>query len=360
MDTTRYYVAFNRVNGIGPARLDRLIARCGSVAAAWQASAFDLAAAGLEPHLIGELLATRRSLDIDAELARMEAAGIMPISREHPAYPPGLAAIPSPPPLIYTRGRLSEVDAWGVAIVGTRSPTPYGRDAARRLAFDLAEAGVTIVSGLALGIDAIAHKAALEAGGRTLAVLASGVDLVYPERHAQLAKEIIAAGALVSEFPVGLRPLPQLFPVRNRLISGLARGVIVVEADHGSGALITVDYALDQGRDVFAVPGSIFSKKSNGPNHLIRNGAGLATSAADILDALNLSRSASQREVQAALPEGAVETGVMALLSYEPQHVDELRRALNLPVADVSAALALLELKGLARQNGAMQYVLAR
>ncbi|HMO58532.1 MAG TPA: DNA-processing protein DprA [Roseiflexaceae bacterium] len=360
MDTTRYYIAFNRVNGIGPARLDRLIAACGSIEAAWHAPLRDLVAAGLEPRLAQALCEQRASLDLDAELEHLARSGISAVSRENPAYPAALATIPAAPPLIYVRGRLSDVDSWAVAIVGTRSPTSYGRDVARRLATDLAAAGVTIVSGLAIGIDALAHEAALEAGGRTIAVLACGVDLIYPERHTTLAARIRTAGAVVSEFPIGLKPMPQLFPVRNRLISGLARGVLVVEADYASGALITVDYALDQGRDVFAVPGSIFSPKSNGPNQLIRNGAALVSSAADILDALDLTRSTSQREIQTALPDGPVEAGILALLSHEPRHIDELRRMLDTPVAEVSAALTLLELKGLVRQHAAMQYVIAR
>jgi DNA processing protein len=228
------------------------------------------------------------------------------------------------------------------------------------MAFDLAEAGVTVVSGLAIGVDSLVHAAALEAGGRTIAVLPCGPDMVYPERNRALASRIAENGFVVSEFPLGQRPTPQLFPVRNRLISGLARGVLVVEAGAESGALITVDYALDQGRDVFAVPGSIFSPTSVGTNHLIRNGAGLAATARDILDALNMSAAASQQEVRAVLPENTAEATLLTLLGYEPQHADALARTANMPIAEVSATLALLELKGAVRQVASMQYVLAR
>ncbi|MDW8214985.1 MAG: DNA-processing protein DprA [Roseiflexaceae bacterium] len=359
MENTHYYLGFNRVNGIGPARLDRLIERCGSIEAAWHASPAELAAAGLEPKLIEALIETRRTLDLDREMERAQRAGITLIDRENPAYPAPLRHIPSPPPLIYVRGALSDADAWSVAVVGTRQPTSYGREATRRLTTGLVEAGVTIVSGLALGIDGIAHAAALDAGGRTLAVLPCGADMVYPERHAALAQRIASSGALISEFPLGARPIPQLFPVRNRLISGLARGVLVVEAGMKSGALITVDYALEQGRDVFAVPGPIFSPRSEGTNQLIKHGAGLVTCAGDILEALNMGVAASQQEVRAALPDDPVEAAVLALVGYEPLHIDDLQRRTSLPIYEVSAALAVLELKGFVRQCAPMCYVLA-
>jgi DNA processing protein len=360
MDRTRYYLGFNLVNGIGPARLDRLIDHCGSIEAAWHADPDTLAAAGLDAKTIAALLAARRSFDLDAALERAARAGVALITREHPAYPAALAPIPAPPPLLYVKGQLSHADAWSVAVVGTRSPTTYGKEVTRRIVGELAAAGITIVSGLAIGIDTIAHTAALEAGGRTIAVLACGVDLIYPERNVALADRILASGALVSEFPLGTRPTPQLFPVRNRLISGLTLGTLVVEAGEKSGALITVDYALEQGRDVFAVPGQIFSPKSAGTNRLIRDGAGLVTCAQDILAALNLGAAAAQQEVQVALPEDPTEAALLDLLSYEPQHVDELRRQIDLPITVVSATLAIMELKGMVRQAGAMQYVRAR
>src|SRR6266511_6045590 len=360
MDNTRYYLGFNIVNGIGPARIDRLIERCGTIEAAWHASFADTQAAGLDARRTEALLKAQRTLDLDAELERADRAGMELVTREHPGYPTALAHIPSPPPLLYVRGRLAEADRWSVAVVGKSSPPSYGKEATRRLAGDLADAGITIVSGLAIGIDTIAHRATLDQSGRTIAVLASGLDQVYPERNRSLAEQIVASGALVSEFPLGTRPIPQLFPVRNRLISGLSLGTLVVEAGAQSGALITVRYALEQGRDVFAIPGPIFSPKSMGPNQLIRDGAGLVMQAQDILEALNLSAAAVQQEVQAAFPDDPTEIALLDLVAYAPQHVDELRRASGLPIATVSATLAVLELKGLIRQAGAMQYVLAR
>jgi DNA processing protein len=360
MDNTRFYLGFNMVNGIGPARLDRLIEQCGSIKAAWGAGPAAMMAAGLDGKTAQALLQAQRTLNLDAELERAERLGVQLLTREHAGYPRALAQIPAAPPLIYIKGRLEDVDDWSIAVVGTRSPTSYGREATRRLAGGLAGSGVTVVSGLAIGVDTIAHTAALEAGGRTIAVLASGLDQVYPERNRTLADQIAAQGALVSEFPLGTRPIPQLFPVRNRIISGLTLATLVTEGGIQSGALITVRYALEQGRDVFAVPGQIFSPKSEGPHQLIRDGAGLVTQAHDILDALNLSAAAAQQEVQAALPEDPTEAALFELVGYAPQHVDELRRQSELPITVVSSTLAILELKGLVRQAGAMQYVRAR
>ena len=356
-DSLRYYLGFSMVNGIGPARLDRLIACCGTIEQAWHATLSDMIAAGLERRFAEALVHAQRTLDLDGELASATRKGIQLLCREDPAYPHALLHIPSPPPMIYLRGDLSPADSWSVALVGTRSPTSYGREAARRLAAELAAAGVTVVSGLAIGIDSVAHVAALEAGGRTLAVLANGVEMVYPERNLRLADRIRSQGALISEFPIGTRPLPQLFPVRNRLISGLTRAVVVVEARPGSGALITVDYALEQGRDVFAVPGPIYSATSAGPHQLIRNGAGLATCAADILEALGGSDMPAQREAREVLPDEPDERTLLALLEQESQHIDDLRRLVGWPIDHVSATLALLELKGFVRQAGPMQYV---
>lgn len=360
MDSTRYYLGFNLVNGIGPARLERLLEHCGSVEAAWHADINVLSAAGLDPKSMAALLAVRRQIDLDAELERVAQSGITILTREDPRYPDALAQIPAPPPLIYVRGQLSAVDAWSVAVVGTRSPSMYGREAAYRLVSDLSGAGVSIVSGLAIGIDTIAHTTALECGGRTIAVLASGLDLIYPERNRGLAAQIIEHGALISEFPLGTKPTPQLFPVRNRIISGLSLGTLVIEAGEKSGALITARYALEQGRDVFAVPGQIYSPKSAGPHQLIRDGAGLVTCGQDLLDALNLTSAVSQQEVQMSLPEDATEAALLEQISYEPQHIDEIRRQCNLSITTVSSTLAIMELKGLVRQAGPMQYVLAR
>jgi DNA processing protein len=231
---------------------------------------------------------------------------------------------------------------------------------ARRLVDDLARAGITIVSGLALGIDAVAHAAALEAGGRTIAVLAHGVDMAYPERNARLADQICERGALISDYPIGARPVPANFPPRNRIISGMSRGVLVVEAPEHSGALITVAYALEQGRDVFAVPGQLFSRASAGTNRMIADGAAIVLGAQTILESLNLDAAAAQQEATAAVPDNPTEATLLDLISAEPRHIDALGHASGLPAASVLAALSLMELKGMVRHIGGMHYISSR
>jgi DNA processing protein len=245
-----------------------------------------------------------------------------------------------------------------VAIVGTRNVTPYGREVTHRLVSDLVRHNVTIVSGLARGVDGLAHRAALDAGGRTIAVFACGVDIIYPSEHRRLAEEIVASGALVSEYPTGAAPEAGNFPARNRIIAGLTLGTVVIEAGARSGALITAQRALEQNREVFAVPGSIFAPRSIGTNRLIRDcGAKLVLSAEDVLDELNLQRVPQQLEMRQLLPENETESRLLALLSPEPQHIDALTRQSTLAASEVSAALAIMELKGMARHIGGMQYV---
>jgi DNA processing protein len=262
--------------------------------------------------------------------------------------------------VLYVRGQLITEDEWAVAIVGTRRASAYGRTVAARLSTDLAVNHVSVVSGLARGIDGEAHRAALKAGGRTIAVMGCGLDLVYPAEHRNLAQEIVENGALVSEYPLGTRPEAGNFPPRNRIISGLALGVLVVEAGLKSGALITADYAADQGRDVFAVPGNLFVRSSIGTNRLIQDGAKLVTGAEDILEELNLMMIAQQTEVRAVVPETEIEALILKHLGLEPVHVDELSLRSGLPIAKVTSNLALMELKGMVRQVGGMNYVTMR
>lgn len=359
----QYYYGFNLVPGIGPARLAKLIERCGSVAAAWHASPADLLAAGIDARSSVALEQIRGSVDLAARLAELAADGIQIVTVEDVAYPRLLLGVPNAPPLLYLRGDLTPTDDWAVAVVGTRSPTTYGKEATRMLVAELARRGVTIISGLAIGIDAVAHTAALDAGGRTIAVLGSGIDQVYPERNRALAGRIVQQGALISDYPLGTKPMAANFPPRNRIISGLALGTLVVEAGEKSGSLITVEFALEHGREVFAVPGSIFSRNSAGTHRLIRDGAAIVTCADDVLDALNLASAPVQQEIALTVLDDladATEATLMQHLSGEPQHIDLLTRASGLPAATVSATLAMLELKGYARQVGQMEYVRAR
>jgi len=360
VDPLAYWIGFNKVRGIGPARLRALLDTFGSVQGAWEARADALREVGLDRRSLGNLLQAREELDLVAEMAKVERQGVEVLTWDDPRYPARLMAINDPPPVLYIRGDLRPDDDWAVAIVGTRQASAYGKEAARVLATDLVRAGVTIVSGLARGIDAQVHRAALEAKGRTLAVLGSGVDIIYPWENSKLAEEIVGHGALISEYALGTQPEANNFPPRNRVISGLSRGVIVVEAGEQSGALITADFAADQGRDVFAVPGSIFHRGSQGTNRLIRDGATPVLSANDVLEALNLTAVPQQVEAQMLFPTDPTEALLLDQLAEDPVHVDEVSRATGLPIAAVTSTLALMELKGLVRQAGGMSYVRAR
>ena len=249
----------------------------------------------------------------------------------------------------------------GLAVVGTRRATAYGREAAAELARGLAVNGVTVVSGLARGIDTIAHRAALDAGGRTVAVLANGLDTVYPPENRGLAAEIAERAALISDYPLGTKPRAEFFPRRNRIMSGVALGTLVIEGDVKSGAMITARLAGEQNREVFAVPGSIFSPQSRGPFELLRDGATPVGSVEHILEALNLTMIGAQMDFgRVAPPATPEEQALMFALTRDPRHVDEVVRNTGLAAAQVSATLALLELKGLVRDVGGMQYVRVR
>jgi DNA processing protein len=362
MDDLRYWLGFNLVRGIGPVRLRMLLDTFGDLPTAWTASAEDLRAAKLSQRVVGNLLHVRSTFDNEIEkiLGRLEQLNVQVITWESPEYPALLSQIADPPPVLFVRGTLLPTDEWAVAMVGSRKATVYGREVARRLAMDLARSGITVVSGMARGIDGITHKAALEAGGRTIAVLGSGVDVIYPSEHRQLAEHIIANGALVSDYALGTLPEGPNFPPRNRIISGLSLGTVVIEAGLRSGALITSDFALDQGRDVFAVPGSILSSSSAGCNRLLRDGAAIVTEARDIMETLQLVQVAEKQQAREMLPVNADEAALWAQLSSEPCHLDDLARKTAMPVEVVSSTLVMMELKGMTRQVGSLQYVRAR
>ncbi len=360
MDERSALLAFNLTAGLGPQRVRTLINYCGSAQAAWHATSADWQAAGIDRRSIQAWQTARVSLDLAAEWAAIEAAGISVVIEGDAAYPPQLASMVHAPLLLYMRGALHTCDRWALAVVGTRNPTPYGREVAYQIASELAHAGITVVSGLALGIDAQAHQAALASGGRTIAVLGSGLRSIYPQQHTRLAEQIATQGVLFSEYAPTMVPVSGNFPARNRLISALALGVLVVEAGARSGALITAKFALDQGRDVFAVPGSILSRTSDGPNQLIYDGAVPVRSVDDILSQLQLDTIHVQQTVSEIVPETPAEALLLPWLVGEPQHIDALCRASGLGAADTAATLGMMELKGMVRQPSPMHYVLAR
>lgn len=353
------WLGFHLTKGIGPSRLERLLDHFGDLSRAWNATPGELERAGLGEVLRANVAAARRTWDLDRELARVEAAGVTLLTRDDPGYPARLRQIAGAPPVLYVKGALTPADDLALGIVGTRRATAYGREVTMRLAGELAAAGLTIVSGLAKGVDACAHDAALRAGGRTIAFLGSGVDVIYPAEHRALAARIAngGQGALVSEYHLGTTPDAPNFPARNRLISGMSLGVLVTEAPLRSGALITTDFAAEQGRDVFAVPGSILSPNSAGPNELLKEGARPVTCAEDILEELNLVRQEAQAETRRALPENDDERAVLRMLGDGPTHVNDLSQSSGLPVAALGSLLMMLELKGMVRQLGVGQYV---
>lgn len=359
-DIKRFWLGFNLVPGIGPSRLRALLDAFGDVETAWHAPTEALKAAGLGDKIIAAFEDVRKRVNLDAEWDRIVARGIQVTTWDDEDYPHRLREIPAPPALLYVFGSLELHDRWAVAIVGTRRATPYGDAVTREIATALVNHGVTVVSGLARGIDGIAHKAALDAGGRTIAVLGSGMDHVYPPEHRKLAQAIAAQGAVISDYPMGTRPEPRNFPPRNRIISGMSMLVVVTEAGAGSGALITADFAAEQGRDVFAVPGDILRHTSRGANQLICSGAQPMLSPEDVLEALNLDIVARQEIVEQELPENEIERKILHSLGSEPVHVDELQSTCGLPISQISALLALLELKGRVRQVGGMQYIRVR
>ncbi len=361
MDDVKYWVGFNAVTGIGPVRFKRLLDHFGDAGSAWQASRGELEAAGLDSRLIESLLDARESLSLEEEVARLEQEGASVLTWEDQAYPPRLRQIHSSPPALYVKGEILPQDEWAVAVVGTRSATRYGRQMVEEIAGDLARSGITVVSGLARGIDSLAHRAALRAGGRTIAVLGCGIDVVYPSEHRDLAGRVTERGAVITEYPLGTKPEAGNFPPRNRIISGLSLGALVVEAGKRSGALITADFALEQGREVFALPGNVNSSKSQGTNRLIRDGAAkLIISVEDILEELNLTMVERHQEVRSVVPEDEREARILQYMSTQPLHVDEIGQRTSLPISEVTSTLAMMELKGMVRQVGGMNYVVAR
>jgi DNA processing protein len=300
-------------------------------------------------------------VDLDSELQKVRDAKVDLLVWDSPGYPRYLKEISHPPPVLYVRGAIRETDEWAIAVVGTRRKTAYGRQVTTDLVRGLVNNNVTIVSGLARGIDSIAHEAAVEMGGRTIAVLGSGLDIIYPSENRTLANRIInGQGALISEFPIGTKPEGKNFPPRNRVISGLSMGVIVVEAGKRSGALITADFALEQDREVFAVPGNVTSPASRGTNSLIQEGAKLVRNVEDVLEELNMVMVQEKAAVQMSMPESAEEAQLLKNLTHQPVHIDELIQQAGLPSSLVSSTLTLMELRGMVRQVGGMQYVLAR
>lgn len=358
MSELKYWLGFSLVKGIGPAKTEALLDYFGSAAASWRATEAQLQRLGFDKRAIKNMKEAQQQLDLDAELARVQQAGVSLLTWESEAYPAYLREIDNAPPVLYKKGELETFDQWAVAIVGTRRATAYGKQVTRELVAGLVKQNITIVSGLARGIDAVAHQTAVDLNGRTIAVLGSGLDAIYPAENRRLAQQIVQGhGAVISEYAMGVQPEAKNFPPRNRIISGLSLGVVVVEAGERSGALITCNFALEQNREVFAVPGSVKSPASRGPNRLIQQGAKLVTKVEDILEELNLSVAVAQTAVQMALPETAEELKLFQHLAAEPFDIDELCRLTEMPINIVSSTLTLMELKGMVQRVDRTHFV---
>jgi DNA processing protein len=361
----RDLVCLTMVSGVGPHTSRALLERFGTAGRVLDASIGSLRdVPGVGPKLADKLARARRDHDAGAELEQCERAGVRVVPRGSPGYPPSLEQIPDPPGLLYVRGSVEARDQLAIALVGSRRCTPYGMRTAERLAAALARVGLTVVSGLARGIDAAAHRGALKAGGRTLAVLANGLGRVYPPEHEELADELAGAGALLSEMPMGQGPLAGLFPQRNRLISGLCLGVVVIEATPRSGSLTTARHAMEQNREVFAVPGPVDSLSSQGCHRLIRDGARLVETVDDVLEELGPlvqevrptpEETPVRRPAELALSD--LERSLLGKLDDRPVGVDELIVGTGMTASQVLATLSVLEMRRLVRRLPGHQFV---
>lgn len=359
-DKRKYWIALNTVKGIGAVRFKTLLDSFADAEAAWKADESQLRAAGLGPKVIENFLQIRTTLNFERVAQELENHQVKVLTWEDENYPRKLKEIDQAPPLLYMKGEVSTEDDWAIAVVGTRRATAYGRQVAAELGAFLAHQGITVVSGLARGVDSIAQQAALKAGGRTIAVLAHGLDRVYPPENRALAEDIVSNGALISDYALGVPPESSNFPPRNRIISGLSTAVVVVEAGQRSGALITAEFAANQGREVFAVPGNMYAQQSKGTNRLISQGAHPLLNFEHLIEALDLELMTMHKSARKSLPEDATEAKVYGLLTTEPMHVDEIGVQMEMPIDQLSSTLALMELKGLVRQVGGMNFVVIR
>lgn len=359
-DEKKYWIGFNLVRGIGAVRFKQIRSFFGDLSLAWNAPVEAFREAGLPERALANFLRLREDIDLDALYDSILEKDAQVLTLLDEDYPKLLKQIDQAPPVLYVRGTLLPADDFAVAMVGTRRISAYGQQITRDTSLYLAGHGLTIVSGLARGVDALAHQAALQAGGRTIAVLGSGVDVIYPPEHRQLAEAIIENGAIISDYPMGTQPEGVNFPPRNRIISGLSLATVVVEAGERSGALITADFAVEQGRDVFAVPGNILSPASKGTNRLIQKGAYALVSPQDVLDVLDLTQVEDYKTARQVLPADTTEAKILQSMDYEPVHVDQICNDVGLAVEKVTAALTMMELKGLVQHVGGMRYAAVR
>ncbi len=355
----KYLNALNKIEGIGAQKLRLLVAFFGKAEAAWKADFLALEKSGVGNSVASKICEQRKNIDPDAEWEKMQKENIRIIDWESSDYPLLLREIPNPPYLLYVKGNLDPNSAPTISIVGSRKYTAYGMQVAETFSRELARAGIIVASGMAIGIDSFAHRAALDAGGKTIAVLADSLDNdhIHPRLNFNMSQEIMENGLLISEYAIPTESLPVLFPARNRIVAGLSLGTLIVEAREKSGSLITATLALDFNREIFAVPGSVFSPQSLGTNDLIKKGAKIVTSVKDILEELNLGKVEKNNQNFLKIPENKEEEILLKILSTDPLHIDNIAKISKLGTVSTLSVLSMMELKGWTKNIGGQNYI---
>ena len=359
----KYLNALNKINGVGPQKMRRLLSYFGEPELIWKADLAKLKASQIGDSLAEKIINEKKSINPDQEWEKLQKENIQLITLDSPQYPSLLKEIHNPPYIIYVKGNLLADERLATApmisIVGSRKFTSYGSQVAYSFAKELAQAGIIIVSGMALGIDSIVHRGALDGGGQTIAVLGNSLDdnHIYPRANFNLSREIMENGILISDYPIETQASEFTFPARNRIIAGLSLGTLVIEAGEKSGTLITSELALEFNREVFSVPGSIFSLQSVGTNSLIKKGARMVTSVKDILEELDLSANKIVRPAIIKIPKNKEEEIILKFLSADPVHIDNISKMSKLGTSTVASTLAMLEIKGWAKNIGGQNYV---
>ena len=359
----KYWLALNNFSKFGPVRFKRIKNYFSSMKEAYQANIEDLKHAGIEEKIAQEFITARIDINPEQLLEKMEREKINIITINDQFYPKLLKEIYDPPPLLYYRGQIENLNQFNLAVVGPRKYSSYGQQVTSKLVGDLTQNNITIVSGLALGIDTLAHNTTLDSGGKTIAVLGSGLDQqsIYPSSNRYLANKIVESGGIIfSEFPLGALPMKHHFPQRNRTIAGLCLATLVIEASEKSGALITARHALEQNREVFAVPGSIFAINSIGTNNLIKLGAKVVSTVSDIIETLDLTQVAEYIDNKKIIPESIEEESILSYLNHEPTHIDELIKLTKLDTSVINSTLTIMEMKGMIKNLGGTQYVISK
>lgn len=356
----KYLNALNKIQGVGSQKMKILLDFFGTAEDVWKANPSDLKKSKIGVALAEKIITEREKINPDEEWEKMEKENIKMFTLENSEYPKLLGEIPNPPYILYMRGDFDLNSTPMLAVVGSRKYTAYGKQVAYELSRELTGAGITIVSGMALGIDSFAHRAALSAGGKTIAVLGSSLEdaNIGPRTNFELSKDIINSGALISDYPAGIPSIPGNFPARNRIMAGMTLGTLVVEAAQESGSLITANLALEFNREVFAVPGSIFSPQSEGSNKLIKSGAKIVSGVKDILEELHIEQKKEAEKIKTIIPATNEEEKILKTLSPDPVHIDTIAKMTKLEASVASSTLAIMEMKGMVRNIGGQNYIL--